>query len=150
VGFLYQGQWCTWRKLRRGSPSLDLQPENFVTFLQNHDQIANTMWGQRVHELSTPGRLRAMTAWLLLGPSTPMLFQGQEFTSSSPYLYFADHGRIWRRQSDETRGISAEFSERYCTGCTAPMADPSAKKRSSRACSIGRVRKARMGAPVTP
>jgi maltooligosyltrehalose trehalohydrolase len=90
-GFLYQGQRYIWQRKRRGTPSLDLRPANFVNFLQNHDQIANSLWGRRIHTLTSQGRLRALTALLLLGPNTPMLFQGQEFASSAPFLYFADH-----------------------------------------------------------
>jgi maltooligosyltrehalose trehalohydrolase len=90
-GYLYQGQWYSWQKKRRGAPSLDLEPGNFVTFLQNHDQVANSGRGLPICELTSPGRLRALTALLLLGPGTPMLFQGQEFASRKPFLYFADH-----------------------------------------------------------
>jgi maltooligosyltrehalose trehalohydrolase len=63
-----------------------------VSYLENHDQVANSAFGRRLHRLSAPAQYRAMTAWLLLGPSTPMLFQGQEFASSRPFLFFADHG----------------------------------------------------------
>jgi len=63
----------------------------FVTFLQNHDQVANSARGDRLHRLTSPGRYRALTALFLLGPGTPMLFQGQEFAASTPFLYFADH-----------------------------------------------------------
>lgn len=90
-GYLYQGQHYKWQKKRRGTPGIGLAPEKFVTFIQNHDQIANSGHGQRVQFLTSPGRLRAMTALLLLAPGTPMLFQGQEFASSSPFCYFADH-----------------------------------------------------------
>ena len=90
-GYLYQGQRYKWQKARRGTPSLDLHPSNFVTFIENHDQVANSLWGQRVHTVAKGGSLRAMTALLLLGPGTPMLFQGQEFAASTPFLYFADH-----------------------------------------------------------
>jgi maltooligosyltrehalose trehalohydrolase len=72
-------------------PAWDLGPENFVAFIQNHDQIANSLRGTRLHQLTSPGRYKAMTALLLLGPATPMLFQGQEFAASSPFYYFADH-----------------------------------------------------------
>jgi|HubBroStandDraft_4_1064222.scaffolds.fasta_scaffold40384_1 maltooligosyltrehalose trehalohydrolase len=89
-GFLYQGQWYAWQKQRRGAPALHLKPAAMVNFLQNHDQIANSGRGQRLHSLTTPGRLRAMTALLLLAPGTPMLFQGQEFAASAPFLFFAD------------------------------------------------------------
>ena len=89
-GYLYQGQWYTWQQQRRGTPAFGLQPATFVTFIQNHDQIANSGRGLRCHRLSSPGRYKALTAVLLLGPGTPMLFQGQEFAASSPFFYFAD------------------------------------------------------------
>jgi maltooligosyltrehalose trehalohydrolase len=90
-GFLYQGQWFRWQGLRRGTPSLDLPPTKFITFTQNHDQVANTARGRRMHQESSPGCCRALTALMLLLPQTPMLFQGQEFNASAPFLYFADH-----------------------------------------------------------
>jgi maltooligosyltrehalose trehalohydrolase len=90
-GFLYQGQRYRWQKKRRGKPTRGLKPAQFINFLENHDQVANTLRGQHIQRLSSPGRLRAMTALLLLGPQTPMLFQGQEFGASAPFLYFADH-----------------------------------------------------------
>lgn len=90
-GFLFQGQRYRWQQKRRGQPALDLAPASFVSFLQNHDQVANSLSGRRIHELTDPARLRALTAYLLLGPATPMLFQGQEFAASAPFLYFADH-----------------------------------------------------------
>ncbi|WP_083897468.1 malto-oligosyltrehalose trehalohydrolase [Azospirillum sp. B506] len=90
-GFLYQGQWYGWQGKRRGMPAYGVPRPAFVCFLQNHDQIANSARGLRLHALTTPGRLRAMTALILLGPGTPMLFQGQEFAASAPFLYFADH-----------------------------------------------------------
>jgi maltooligosyltrehalose trehalohydrolase len=90
-GYLYQGQWYAWQKKRRGKPAFGLDPAQFITFIQNHDQVANSIKGERIHLLTSPGRLRAMTALFLLGPGTPMLFQGQEFAASTPFLYFADH-----------------------------------------------------------
>lgn len=90
-GYLYQGQRYSWQKKARGTPAFDLDAARFVTFIQNHDQIANSLRGRRIHALCNPGSLRTMTALLLLGPGTPMLFQGQEFAASAPFLYFADH-----------------------------------------------------------
>jgi maltooligosyltrehalose trehalohydrolase len=90
-GYLYQGQRYKWQKKRRGTPGLDVPATAYVHFLQNHDQIANSGRGLRIHQLSSPGELRAMTALLLLMPQSPMLFQGQEFAASSPFYYFADH-----------------------------------------------------------
>src|SRR6516162_8757457 len=82
-GFLYQGQRYQWQQKPRGTPALDLSAESFVVFLQNHDQIANSGTGERCHALTSPGRLRAMTAYFLLMPGIPMLFQGQEFGAST-------------------------------------------------------------------
>jgi len=90
-GYLFQGQRYHWQKKRRGTPALDLRPPQFVLYLQNHDQISNSGTGDRLEQLSSPGRYRAMTALLLLAPGTPMLFQGQEFGASSPFYFFADH-----------------------------------------------------------
>src|SRR5882672_3292506 len=90
-GFLYQGQRYSWQKKSRGTPGLDLPATAFINFLENHDQVANTGHGRRLWQLSSPGRYRALTALCLLGPGTPLLFQGQEFASSKPFLYFADH-----------------------------------------------------------
>jgi maltooligosyltrehalose trehalohydrolase len=91
-GYLYQGQWYRWQRKGRGTPALDLAAEHFVLYLDNHDQVANTLDGARIGALTSPGGLRAMTALLLLAPGTPMLFQGQEFGATQPFLYFADHG----------------------------------------------------------
>jgi maltooligosyltrehalose trehalohydrolase len=90
-GFLYQGQRSVWQKKSRGRPAFDLRAEQLVTFIQNHDQVANSARGERGHRLSSPAQYRAMTTLWLLGPGTPMLFQGQEFAASSPFLFFADH-----------------------------------------------------------
>jgi maltooligosyltrehalose trehalohydrolase len=90
-GYLFQGQRYKWQKRRRGTTALDLPPTAFVHFLQNHDQIANSGRGFRVHQITSPGQLKAMTAFMLLMPQTPLLFQGQEFAASSTFHYFADH-----------------------------------------------------------
>jgi maltooligosyltrehalose trehalohydrolase len=97
-GYLYQGQRYRWQKKRRGTPTSGLPPATFVTFIQNHDQIANSARGHRRHLLTSPGRYKAITAVMLLGPGTPMLFQGQEFAASAPFLYFADHKPELARQ----------------------------------------------------
>jgi maltooligosyltrehalose trehalohydrolase len=90
-GYLYQGQWYSWQGKRRGMPGLDVPPAAFVNFIQNHDQVANSARGLRAHQLTSPGRYKAMTTLFLLMPGTPMFFQGQEFAASSPFFYFADH-----------------------------------------------------------
>ena len=90
-GYLYQGQWSPRQGRRRGTPAWDIPAGRFVNFLENHDQVANSARGLRFHALASPGRNRALTALLLLSPGTPLLFQGQEFAASPPFLFFADH-----------------------------------------------------------
>ena len=119
-GYLYQGQRYKWQRQRRGTPGLDIHPAAFVTFIQNHDQIANSAYGKRCHALASPGKLRAITALLLLAPGTPMLFQGQEFGASSPFLFFADHGSKLNSQIREGR---AEFLAQFPSLATPQMQD---------------------------
>lgn len=90
-GYLYQGQHYYWQEKARGESALELEATSFVTYLQNHDQVANSLTGARIQELTSPALLRAITTLWLLAPPTPMLFQGQEFGASAPFLYFADH-----------------------------------------------------------
>jgi len=68
-----------------------LQPAQFINFLENHDQVANSARGLRPSCTASRGKWRALTTLLLLLPGTPMLFQGQEFAASAPFLFFADH-----------------------------------------------------------
>jgi maltooligosyltrehalose trehalohydrolase len=90
-GFLFQGQHYRWQGQPRGSSTHGLPRQAFVNYLQNHDQVANSASGARLHQQTSPGRYRAITSLLLLAPGTPMLFQGQEFAATAPFLYFADH-----------------------------------------------------------
>ena len=90
-GFLFQGQYYGWQGAPRGSSAENLAPQTFVTFLENHDQVANTDTGSHVRRRSHPGVYRAITAYWLLIPATPMFFQGQEYGAESKFLYFCDH-----------------------------------------------------------
>jgi maltooligosyltrehalose trehalohydrolase len=76
-GFLYQGQRSDMRDKPYGTPSLNLKPTNFIHFLENHDQVANSARGLRMDRLGSPGAVRAITALFLLSPQTPCLFHGQ-------------------------------------------------------------------------
>jgi len=102
-GYLYQGQWYKWQEKRRGTPALRCPPTNFVAYIENHDQVANSGRGQRMVEVSAPAMYRTLTALMLLGPSTPMLFQGQEFGATNHFYYFADHGPELATLVDEGR-----------------------------------------------
>ena len=124
-GFLYQGQWYQWQKQRRGRTAFDLGPRSFVTFLQNHDQVANSLRGLRLHQTTSPAKFRALTALLLLSPQIPMLFQGQEFAASAPFLYFADHGGdLGRAVRDGRRKFLQQFPTIACPESAAAFAEP--------------------------
>jgi maltooligosyltrehalose trehalohydrolase len=109
-GYLFQGQHYAWQRKGRGTPTRGIPPTAFVTFLENHDQVANSGDGSRMHLRTAPGVYRAMTALFLLMPGTPMLFQGQEFAASSPFLYFADHNPELARAVQKGR---AEFVAQF-------------------------------------
>ena len=109
-GYLYQGQRYSWQKKRRGTCNLGLPREAIVNFIENHDQIANSARGQRTNEITSPGLFKALTALTLLMPGTPMLFQGQEFASSSKFLFFADHNPDLARSVARGR---VEFLEQW-------------------------------------
>lgn len=92
-GFAYQGQQSRYRDDRpRGERSVELPPSAFVTFLQNHDQVGNRACGERIGQLVGPEPLRAALSLLLLAPSPPLLFMGQEWNSARPFLFFCDFG----------------------------------------------------------
>lgn len=109
--FLYQGQRYQWQGKPRGTVVSEEPAEGFVFFLQNHDQIANQLWGDRVHHKVGPSVYRAVTALLLLAPETPLLFMGQEFAASSPFLFFADFppGQLARDIHQGRKQFLAQF-----------------------------------------
>jgi maltooligosyltrehalose trehalohydrolase len=90
-GFAYQGELSAFQDGRqRGEPCSDLPLTAFICFLQNHDQVGNRVLGERISRLCSPEALRAGTAILLLSPSLPLLFMGQEWACSQPFTYFVD------------------------------------------------------------
>ncbi|MCC6493432.1 MAG: malto-oligosyltrehalose trehalohydrolase [Pirellulales bacterium] len=128
-GYLYQGQYAPRQKRRRGSPTRGKQAAQFVHYLQNHDQIANSGRALRVHDLTSAGRYRALTALLLLGPQTPMLFMGQEFGASAPFNYFADHDVELAQLVREGRwGYIRRFPRTAKWGDKGELADPGARE----------------------
>jgi maltooligosyltrehalose trehalohydrolase len=90
-GFSYQGEHSAYRNRARGEPSSHLPPWSFIGFLQNHDMIGNRPFGDRIDRLADECLLSAAYACLLLAPMIPMLFMGEEFAASSPFLYFCDY-----------------------------------------------------------
>ncbi len=90
-GFAYQGEISAYRnRQKRGEPSADLPAAAFVDFLQNHDQIGNRAFGERLAELASFEALRAATIILLLSPQPPLLFMGQEWGARQPFPFFCD------------------------------------------------------------
>ncbi len=92
-GFVYQGEPSDFRDGEtRGEPSAHLPPQAFVDFLQTHDQVGNRALGERLDALADPALMPAALASVLLAPSVPMLFMGEEWAASTPFLFFCDFG----------------------------------------------------------
>ena len=90
-GFIYQGEHSRYTGEQRGMPSGHLPPSAFVLFLQNHDQIGNRAFGERLTALVEPAALEAAIALMMLCPQIPLLFMGEESASRTPFLFFTDH-----------------------------------------------------------
>ncbi len=90
-GYIYQGQYSVYRRRRHGRPPRGITNEQLVICSQNHDQIGNRAQGERLSMLLEPPQLKAIAALTLLSPFVPMLFQGEEWGSTAPFLYFTDH-----------------------------------------------------------
>jgi maltooligosyltrehalose trehalohydrolase len=121
-GFAYQGESSPYLNgKRRGEPSADLPPTAFVSLLQNHDQVGNRALGERITALVEDKIVRAATAILLLSPSPPLLFMGQEWGACQPFLFFCDLGD--NLAESVTEGRRREFA-------TFPeFSDPTARER---------------------
>jgi len=103
-GFAYQGEASEHRGgAPRGEPSPSLPATAFVDFLQNHDQIGNRAFGERLSALAPEPAVRAATAVLLLAPAIPLLFMGEEWAASTPFLFFSDFGAELGRAVTEGR-----------------------------------------------
>jgi maltooligosyltrehalose trehalohydrolase len=110
-GFIYQGEPSRHHDgAPRGTPSADLPPTAFVSFLQNHDQIGNRALGERLTRLADPDALRAATALLLLCPQIPLIFMGDELGATTPFLFFTDfHGDLADAVREGRRKEFAKF-----------------------------------------
>ena len=114
-GFFFQGQVSQHRGKPRGTPSKDLPTTAFVLFLQNHDQVGNRAFGDRLTRLADPAALEAAIAAQILCPQIPMLFMGEEVASPTPFLFFTDHnpdlGKLVREGRRKEFAHFAEFSD---------------------------------------
>ncbi|MGE5088829.1 MAG: malto-oligosyltrehalose trehalohydrolase [Candidatus Levyibacteriota bacterium] len=127
-GFVYQGEPSPYRNQAvRGEPSCGLPATAFVNFLQTHDQVGNRAFGERIGTIAAPQTLAALAACLLLAPSPPLIFMGEEFGASTPFLYFCDFGP--ELAEAVTRGRQKEFArfERFrAPGAAEAIPDPCA------------------------
>ena len=146
--FLYQGQPYAWQRNVRGTPTRGLAPSHFVHFLENHDQIANGGFGERLASLADRALHRAMTALLMLGPAIPLLFQGQETGSTRPWLYFVDHAPELAAAVRHGRARFVAQSARLATPeAQAALPEPNAPETFA-ACILDEAER-RRGAPIT-
>ena len=89
--FVFDGQYSKYRNRSHGRPIANLSSHHFINFLQNHDQVGNRAIGDRIHQAVGFERTKAALGLILTAPMLPMLFMGEEFAASTPFLYFADH-----------------------------------------------------------
>jgi len=126
-GFVYQGELSRYRHRPRGEPSRHLPLTAFVAFLQNHDQVGNRAYGERMSVLAKPEAVRAGLALLLLSPSIPLLFMGEEFGCTQPFPFFCDFGgELARAVTDGRRREFASFARFQDPGAIESIPDPSA------------------------
>lgn len=114
-GWFFTGQMAPSRGKPRGSDPSGIPLQRFVVCLQNHDQVGNRAFGERLHAAADPAAWRAALTLLLLAPETPLLFQGQEWGASTPFLYFTDHepglGRLITEGRRREFGRFSAFSD---------------------------------------
>ena len=121
-GFVYQGEPSALRGGKpRGEPSARIELASFITFLQNHDQVGNRPFGDRITRATQQDAVRAACAIVLLAPATPMLFMGEEWAASTPFLFFCDfEPELAQKVTEGRRSEFAGFAE---------FSDPAARER---------------------
>jgi maltooligosyltrehalose trehalohydrolase len=109
--WVHDGIWSEYRRRVHGRPPIGLSGRQFVISMQNHDQVGNRAAGERATSLMNDGRRRVAVALLLTSPFVPMLFQGEEWSASTPFQYFTDHAdpELARTVSDGRRSEFAAF-----------------------------------------
>jgi maltooligosyltrehalose trehalohydrolase len=128
-GFIYQGEYSAFRHAARGENSAHLPPLAFVNFIQNHDQIGNRAFGERLTRLAPRDALIAAAAILLLAPSPPLLFMGEEIGAAEPFLFFADFaGSLAEAVREGRRREFARFPAFASPQARAKIPDPMARE----------------------
>ncbi|HUK48513.1 MAG TPA: malto-oligosyltrehalose trehalohydrolase, partial [Terriglobales bacterium] len=125
-GFSYQSERSAFGGgAKRGELSRDLPPDAFVSFLQNHDQIGNRALGERITTLCDPDALKTAMSILLLAPSPPLIFMGEEFGATTPFLFFCDFGpELAQKVRDGRRAEFARFEQFNSPEAQAKIPDP--------------------------
>ena len=128
-GFAFQNEPSQYRNgARRGEPSKHLPPGAFVSFLQNHDQIGNRAFGDRIAESAPAAKIKAAMEILLLAPQPPLLFMGEEFGARTPFLYFCDfHGDLAAAVTEGRRGEFQRFAKFSDPEVRAKIPDPNSE-----------------------
>jgi maltooligosyltrehalose trehalohydrolase len=127
-GFAYQGDYSEYHGENRGEPSTHLPPSAFLSFLQNHDQVGNRAFGERISQLTDPRALKAVVEILLLAPPPPLIFMGEEFGASSPFLFFCDfHGDLAAAVAHGRRSEFARFGKFNSPEARESIPDPNAE-----------------------
>ncbi len=128
-GFAFQGDYSKYHGLTRGEPSAQLSPLRFVNFVQNHDQIGNRAFGERIVNLTSENKLKAAMSILLLSPSPPLLFMGEEFGATTPFLFFCDfEGDLATAVTTGRRGEFASFEKFSSQEVLSQIPDPNSEK----------------------
>lgn len=127
-GFAYQGEGMAYRGRPRGSPSADVPPSAFIAFLQNHDQIGNRAFGERLDALAPPDTMRALASVVLISPQTPAIFMGEEWGARQTFPYFCDFsGDLAEKVRAGRRKEFARFPEFADPEVAARIPDPTAE-----------------------
>jgi len=128
-GFAFQGEVMAYRGRPRGEPSAGLPPSAFMSFIQNHDQIGNRAFGDRLIQLAPAPVVRAVAAVQLLAPQIPMIFMGEDWGSPQPFLFFTDfEGELADRVREGRRAEFARFPSFSDPEIRARIPDPNARE----------------------
>jgi malto-oligosyltrehalose trehalohydrolase len=134
-GYAYQGEHSVFRGRPRGEPSVGLPPCAFVNFLQNHDQIGNRAFGERLAMLAPADAVRAGLALLLLAPAVPLMFMGEEFGCTQPFVFFCDfEGELARAVKEGRRGEFSRLERFHDAAARSAIPDPNAATTFAAAC----------------
>jgi maltooligosyltrehalose trehalohydrolase len=128
-GFAFQGEIMRYRGSPRGEPSRSLPPQAFVAFIQNHDQVGNRAFGDRLTEAAPVAAVRAIAAIYLLAPQIPMIFMGEEWAAARPFLFFCDFaGELAVAVRDGRRAEFSKFPEFQDPEQCRRIPDPTARE----------------------